>query len=249
MFGTIVAIFFTLAIFSFLYKDNPVYKFAEHFFVGIASGYFIVIQYHNVFIPNLISPLYSEGIKPLWSPEAVKLWSLFLVFPFGMGLLMFAKFSRDITWLARWPMAVVVGSFSGLQIIGYAQGDLVPQIHANMLPIVKAGAVTTFLENPGLFTLLDVLWNPILIVGVTCTLIYFFFSVPHKNVIGGAATLGIWFLMISFGASYGNTVMTRISLLIERFDFLVAHWELTLAILPCVVAGIILLSFRKQTAA
>ena len=42
-FGTIlgawVAVFLTLAIFSYLYKDNPFYKVAEHVFVGISAGY------------------------------------------------------------------------------------------------------------------------------------------------------------------------------------------------------------------
>jgi hypothetical protein len=142
-------------------------------------------------------------------------------------------------------MAVVVGSFSGLQIIGYAQGDLIPQIHANMLPIVRPGSFRLFVENPGLFSLLDLLWNPILIIGVICTLIYFFFSLEHKGAIGGCATLGIWFLMISFGASYGNTVMTRISLLIERFDMLVTNWQLTLGIIPVIILLIAIFSNRK----
>ena len=45
-------VFFTLAIFSFLYRDNPVYRFAEHLFVGVAAGYWIVIQFHTIFLPN-----------------------------------------------------------------------------------------------------------------------------------------------------------------------------------------------------
>lgn len=245
--GTIVAIIFTLAIFSFLYKDNPVYKFAEHFFVGIATGYFIVIQYHNVFLPNLYNPLVQEGIKPIFTDVQVNWWSLALVFPFLIGLMMFTKFFKQVSWLARWPMAVVVGSFSGLQIIGYAQGDLLPQIRANMIPLMKPNAISEFMKNPGFFYFLEnVLWNPLLIVGVICTLIYFFFSLEHKGVVGGAATLGIWFLMISFGASYGNTVMTRISLLIERFDFLITSWNYTLPILGIMIVMIVVLTTRRN---
>jgi len=33
--------------------------------------------------------------------------------------------------------------------------------------------------------------------------------------------LGIWFLMLGFGAAFGYTVMGRVSLLIGRFNFLV----------------------------
>ena len=38
-FGVWCAALLTLFIFSFLYKDNPFYKFAEHLFVGVSAGY------------------------------------------------------------------------------------------------------------------------------------------------------------------------------------------------------------------
>ena len=34
--GAWIAVFLTLAIFSFLYKDNAFYKIAEHLFVGVS---------------------------------------------------------------------------------------------------------------------------------------------------------------------------------------------------------------------
>jgi len=36
--------------------------------------------------------------------------------------------------------------------------------------------------------------------------------------------VGIWFLMISFGASFGYTIMARLSLLIGRIRFLLDDW-------------------------
>ena len=30
----------TLALFSFLYKDNPFYRIAEHIFAGLSAGYY-----------------------------------------------------------------------------------------------------------------------------------------------------------------------------------------------------------------
>ena len=35
--------FFTLAIFSFLYRDNPIYRFAEHLFAGLSAGYYVAL--------------------------------------------------------------------------------------------------------------------------------------------------------------------------------------------------------------
>ena len=45
-----------------------------------------------------------------------------------------------------------------------------------------------------------------------------------KGVAGGVSRVGIWFLMVSFGASFGYTVMGRISLLIGRIEFLMQKW-------------------------
>ncbi|MFM9171115.1 MAG: hypothetical protein ACKOTD_13700, partial [Phycisphaerales bacterium] len=52
----------------------------------------------------------------------------------------------------------------------------------------------------------------------------FFFSLEHRGPIGGAARVGIWYLMITFGASFGFTVMGRIALLAARCEFLFDRW-------------------------
>ena len=52
-----VSALLTLFIFSFVYKDNPLYKFAEHLFVGVSAGYWTILNYWTVIVPNLIDPL------------------------------------------------------------------------------------------------------------------------------------------------------------------------------------------------
>ena len=47
-FGVWIAALLTLCVFSFLYKDNPLYKFAEHLFVGVSAGYYIALNYWTV---------------------------------------------------------------------------------------------------------------------------------------------------------------------------------------------------------
>jgi hypothetical protein len=245
----ILQVLLTLAIFSFLFKDNPIYRFAEHLFVGIAAGYIISIQFNQVFLPNLWRPFtraLAQGVRYPFTGRAPEIWDVLLIVPFVLGFLMFTKFHERSSWLARWPMAAVVGTFSGLAIIGFAQGDLIPQIQANLLPIVKPGSWEAFARDPGLFTALQVLWNPILIVGVFCCLVYFFFSKEHKGVTGGTAKVGIWFLMISFGASYGNTVSTRISLFLERCSFLFEHPGVTAVGLVLIVAALAMYFARSK---
>jgi hypothetical protein len=61
-------------------------------------------------------------------------------------------------------------------------------------------------------------------VGTFAGLLYFFFSKEHKGAFGTISRIGTWFLMITFGAAFGYTVMGRMSLLIGRIDFLMAKW-------------------------
>ncbi|MCH7494354.1 hypothetical protein IIA16_06580, partial [bacterium] len=47
----------TLFIFSFLFKDNPFYRFAEHLFVGLGAGYVVVVAYWNDIATNVFAPM------------------------------------------------------------------------------------------------------------------------------------------------------------------------------------------------
>jgi hypothetical protein len=65
----------------------------------------------------------------------------------------------------------------------------------------------------------------VVLLGVTCVLFYFFFSVEHKGPVKVAAHTGILFLMVAFGAAFGYTVMARMSLLIGRLTDLIEYAE------------------------
>jgi hypothetical protein len=215
VFGTWVAALLTLAIFSFLYKDNPVYKMAEHIFIGVSAGYMVALEYWNVFVPNLWNPLVSGG-------------EYILLVPFALGLLLFTRFSPRASWLSRWAIAAMVGSYAGFAVIGALQGDLIAQVRASMIPLYSAEAVASVSlaesANEYIFALLGVIQNPLIIIGLLTTLVYFFFSREHRGGLGVASRIGIYFLMISFGASFGYTVMSRVSLLIGRLHFLMSDW-------------------------
>ncbi len=47
----------TICVFSFLWKDNPLYKFAEHLVVGVSAGYFTIIVVKTSLLPKLIDPI------------------------------------------------------------------------------------------------------------------------------------------------------------------------------------------------
>ncbi|MCK4323665.1 MAG: hypothetical protein KAW89_03990 [Armatimonadetes bacterium] len=216
--GLWVAALLTLAIYSFLYGDNPIYKFSEHIFVGVSAAYGAAIVYHQALVPKLVQPL-SEGlIQPLLASDASGIvWTkATLVIPGILGVLIFGRFFRGYQWLSRWPIAFVMGLGAGLSIPRSIQSLVLMQMHGTMQPVWP-------LTGGGFDNLL-------LIVGVVCTLAYFYFSLPHRGVMGGMSRVGIWFLMIGFGAGFGNTVMARISLLIGRIQFLLYEWLPTIGI-------------------
>ena len=58
IFGAWVAVFLTLGIFSYLYKDNPFYKISEHVFVGVSAGYWMAMAFWTQVQPNLFGRLW-----------------------------------------------------------------------------------------------------------------------------------------------------------------------------------------------
>ena len=66
--GAWFAVFLTLAIFSYLYRDNPFYKMAEHIFVGVSAGYWASMYFWTQIQPNLFGRLWpaSEFSDSWW---------------------------------------------------------------------------------------------------------------------------------------------------------------------------------------
>jgi hypothetical protein len=190
--GIWVAGFLTLVIFSFLYRDNPFYRTAEHIYVGVSAGYYIAIMWHSVLVPNLFVPLVHGG-------------HFLLLVPGVLSALLFTRFLPRGGWLARWPIALYIGVYAAINLQQYVQGDIIPQTQATILPLNRIG-------------------NLVILVGTLVTLSYFFFSREHRGALGVSAKAGMWFLMISFGAAFGTTVMSRMSLLIARAYFLIHDW-------------------------
>lgn len=263
VFGFWLGIFLSLAILSFLYKDNPFYKFAEHLFVGVSIGYIVVQQ-----SGQLVQLASGEGYL------APKIIAVVLI------LAMLTKaVSKRWSWVGTYPLAFVVALYAGLQVTAVAQSELGSQIKRAGADL---GAVKTDLNSasaeqlatlPGFtpataealtiarkekpFTSVDdalnrpqltaeqkqllreqrgslvgldalaavapaktnwfgVFSNVLLLLGTLTTLLYFYFSLAQRGIVGKSARFGVWVMMIGFGASFGFTVQGRIALAIGR---------------------------------
>ena len=206
--GLTVAGLLTLGIFSFLYKDNPVYRMCEAVFVGVSAGYWAVVY----FFDNIHKKFY-EGVFPSEGMETqMWLWGGGI-----LGILMLFRISSKIGWIARWPLSFIVGATAGLYMMIYFVTNAMNQVSNTIQSFLVFGADGSLLWA-------DSIGATVIIVGVFSGLVYFFFSKEHKGVFGGVARVGVWTLMITFGASFGYTVMSRMSLLIGRMDFIFGDW-------------------------
>ncbi len=217
--GVWIAALLTLGIFSFLYRDNPAYKVCEAIFIGVSAAYWFVSLFWQSIWPKLILNL-RDAAATLGSTGQLDARWLYL-FAGILGVMMLMRLVPKIGWISRWPLAFVVGSTAGLYFITYLQSNAINQIHDTLVPLVSGGH-GRFLAIPLPF---DVNWTALFVfIGTFSGLIYFFFSIEHKRLAGSTARVGILFLMVTFGASFGYTVMSRMSLLIGRMDFLFGQW-------------------------
>lgn len=224
--GIWVAALLTFAILSLIFKENPFYRLAEHIFVGVSAGYGIINTLQQAIWPQIQNGLldtkymiYKFGEIYLFGQKVAFLsWGQFAVIVgVILGLLILTKLeifgyiAPNLRWLALYPLAYTIGIYTGIGLTATLQGFIIPQIRATFLPLWGESFWTVFS-------------NWVFFVGVITSILYFFFSTEHKGIMKPIVRLGIVFIMIAFGASFGYTVMGRISLLLGRIYFLLNNW-------------------------
>jgi hypothetical protein len=236
--GAWIAVFLTLAIFSYLYKDNAFYKIAEHIFVGISAGYWTSMFFWTQIQPNLFGRLWpskqydadsfwygiydalswiNTSIFPAGGIDKGHEMHLIYLLPFALGIMMLLSVFDKLSWFARWGIAYTVGMAAGLRAYGYLNSNVIAQVRNSTLNFSDPDLPFFALIGNSYFN------SILLLVGTISGLLYFYFSKEQKGVFGKVARVGIYFLMVSFGASFGFAVMGRISLLIGRFVDLITY--------------------------
>ena len=196
----LVAALTTLAVLSFLLGDNPVYKVVERLWVGITTGYWTVLLFHTSFYDKVWVPLVEEQ-------------RFYYLIPTVLGLLMWLRLAPKMSWISRYALAFYIGISTGVTIPLALKTGVFLQVEGAMRPIEASWGGLNY---------------ALALVGVICSLSYFFFSKAHTGVFGGMSKIGIYTLMVGFGAGFGLTVMGRVALLVQRViflrDFIVAVW-------------------------
>ena len=134
---------------------------------------------------------------------------LIYIIPFILGIFMLLRLVPSVGYLARWAIAYIVGMTAGLRFYSF--------LNSNILLQIPSVAIDFTADWGSIFNAL------IVVIGTITGLIYFFFSKEQKGSLGVLSKIGIYFLMIKFGASFGFAVMGRISLLIGRMNDLIYY--------------------------
>lgn len=202
-FGTIAAAIATLAIFSFLYRDNPFYRLAEHVLIGLSVGFTLVLLWNSVLTPKMFIPLFSQG----------DLWSLI---PFALSILMLMRLRGSWSKFSKPVMALIIGAGAGLSIPARMDARILRQLSATIEPFGAMGL--------GELSGVDI-FNAILgLIAVITVMVYFFYTRPDNKPVRAISNTGIYFLMVFFGATFGYTVTSRLTLLIGRIEFLLSDF-------------------------
>jgi len=222
--GVILAAGLTLVMYSFLYRDNALFKIAENLYVGVALGYMVItITWREALRPEVYDKFFNA---PTWGAFREAL--LYRSVPVILGVLLITRLSRKHGWISRYSYALIIGYGAGVGIPLTTHSFILKQLYAGVAPLQDAIVGKT---SPALFSwpwFADVAYpvflTALVVVGTVAVLFYFFYSIEHKRTGRTFSQVGIFFLMVSFGASFGYTVMGRVSLLIGRVQFLLYEW-------------------------
>jgi hypothetical protein len=195
----------TLMIGTYLYKENPLFRLAEHLMVGLSAGFSLTSSWTQWVVPTMKTHILAEG-KYLY------------FIPVLFGLMIYFQYFPKLSWLARFPMSWYVGYGSGY-VLALNPAPFMGQV-------INSFQRFTVLDKTGALKFGPTLNNVIFWCFLMSALSYFVFTISREKnkIVAYPAWLGRWVIMVALGAAFGNTVMARISLFIGRLTFLFRDW-------------------------
>jgi hypothetical protein len=193
--GIWVAAAYTLMIYSYPYKDTPLFKFAEHTMIGLGIAITTIMGIRNI-LDIAVGSIVNKG-EFAW------------IIPILLGLALFTRYSRQYAWLSRWPLALLVGVGIGVSMGSSVDASFLAQIRSTVT---------------GVNTLNKALLGIMIIITITYFIFSIGKEQREKGTFKYTSQLGRYVMMLCFGALFGNTIMTRMALFIGRMNFLLFEW-------------------------
>ena len=215
--GGFIALGLTLALFTYLAGDNPLYRIAAHLFIGLTSGYVVVLAWYGVIWPSLDS-LVRAGAGG--NAVAIALAALAALIGGLGGVLLLLKTVHVAPRLGGLVVAAMLGVGAAVAVGGAVTGTLIPQASAAMVSLLPRVAGQSLVEVlvEGLFTL----------VGTLTTLGFFWYGgkaepgnpVERPPLIRPVAAVGQIFIAFTFGVMYAGALAASVAIFAERLTAL-----------------------------
>lgn len=197
--GLLIGFTLTLFIYSYLIKDNPLYRMAIHILVGVSAAFAAVVVMKEVILPvfDLIrgNPTDSE--------------SMIAMIPMLLALLLLLKRLPAVAWIGNGTVALLTGIGAAVAITGAIAGTLWPQLS----------------QSPGASPVEGV----VIAVLTVCALLTFQFTGKLSQEgewvrpvwQRGAVVVGRLVLTITFAVLFSTVFSTSLTLLAERIGYFV----------------------------
>lgn len=201
--GVIVGLLLTLFIYTYLVRDNFLYRLAVHLLVGFSAAYAAVAVVEQVIQPILNNITNNSG----------DLTTILWFFPFLLAILLTIKASGRVAWLGNNALAVMIGIGAAVALIGAIVGTLWPQIAAASQPAS------------------NVVFTVITAILTIVVLLYFQFTSRGQQVEGEEIVLssgrrvievmGQFVLTVTFGALFASILTTSLTLLTGQVGYFI----------------------------
>lgn len=211
--GVWIAAILTILVFTYLIRDNFLFRIASHLLVGTALGFIGAVVIRNGLVPLFLH--LAADVAGL--PDS--LFTLFAdLIPLLLGALLLLKLTSNFrgTTVSNLGLAYLFGIGAALAIGGALSGALVPQLRETMISVAPQGG--------------DLGWinNLLIIVGTLGAFLAFRFIQPgtrpwqraYDLVTNAWGTLGRGFIMIAFGATLASLITARVSALVGQLYFI-----------------------------
>lgn len=205
--SSIIAALLTAIVLSRIFGDTPLFRAAQYLFVGVSLGYVFVVLYYQVLLPGMGRVLQAAAQGNIAA-------SVVQAMPFLLLLLLLPRIAGPLrlSWLANFPLGLIFGVGVGLSLAGALIGTIVPQMLATVS--IEVGSIAL------------IAGSAILLLGVIFALNSFFFTsdpaTPTGRLITSTGKIGRWLLIFAFGFFLAGALVTYLTALNERFNFLVS---------------------------
>ncbi len=209
--GTLFAIALTLAIFSRAFRANLIFGWTTRLLLGAGAGYVAAVVLKQVLAP---------AFTPDWLSSPVQ-FALTIIIVL-LSLLLALRFAPR-AYIRAWgllPLGLLAGVGGALALAGIMRGSLLPQLMA--------------VQSLSIFPRLPVLNAASVVIATLTSLGVLLYLLPGTGdeeargenrhwavrLLYGWRLWGYWALMLALGALLASTAGARITLLIDRVQYL-----------------------------